>query len=186
MRIRWQYWNRVFHRDLGYFFFGMSLIYAISGIALNHIKDWNPNYIIQQRKVQLGQPLQAENLSREKAMALLVECGEKANSYKKHYFPQPGVLKIFIHSGSVELDMQTGTGIVEKLSRRPVLYYVNFLHYNPRRLWLWFSDAFCIALIIIAVTGLFIIKGQKGITGRGAWLTGIGILIPLALLLIYV
>ena len=35
-------WIRVIHRDMGYIFFGMSLIYGISGIALNHLDDWNP------------------------------------------------------------------------------------------------------------------------------------------------
>jgi len=40
-------WNRIIHRDLGYIFFGMSIIYGLSGIALNHIGDWNPDYIIK-------------------------------------------------------------------------------------------------------------------------------------------
>ena len=40
-------------------------------------------------------------------------------------------------------------------------------------------------LLVLAITGLFVLKGKNGITGRGAWLTGIGILIPLVFLLLY-
>ena len=41
------------------------------------------------------------------------------------------------------------------------------------------------ALILVAITGLFVLKGKKGITGRGAWLTGAGVLIPLVFLVMY-
>ncbi len=39
-------WSRILHRDIGYFFIFTSLIYGISGIALNHMSDWNPNYSV--------------------------------------------------------------------------------------------------------------------------------------------
>ncbi len=32
--------NNALHRYLGYFFFGMTVVYAFSGLALNHIHDW--------------------------------------------------------------------------------------------------------------------------------------------------
>jgi len=40
------------------------------------------------------------------------------------------------------------------------------------------ADIYAAVLLILAVTGLFVLKGKKGITGRGAWLTGLGVLIP--------
>ena len=43
------------HRDVGYFFAGLTVIYAISGIAVNHIEDWNPNYVIRTDTVQVGE-----------------------------------------------------------------------------------------------------------------------------------
>ena len=30
-------WNRIIHRDLGYIAVGLSLVYAISGVVVNHI-----------------------------------------------------------------------------------------------------------------------------------------------------
>ena len=45
MYMKWRKWNNILHRDLGYLFFGLTIIYVISGISLNHKHNWNPNYI---------------------------------------------------------------------------------------------------------------------------------------------
>jgi hypothetical protein len=123
-------------------------------------------------------------ISQGAVLSFLDAYGEKEN-YKKHYHPDPGRLKIFLKGGSVDVDLIGGQGVIEKLKRRPLLYEVNLLHYNPRRLWTWFSDIYCVSLMLIAVTGLIIIRGKNGISGRGAWLAGLGIAIPLILLLSY-
>lgn len=39
-------WSRIIHRDLSFFFSGMVLIYAISGIVMNHRDTINPKLII--------------------------------------------------------------------------------------------------------------------------------------------
>jgi len=39
-----------------------------------------------------------------------------------------------------------------------------------------------VALLVLAITGIFIIRGKKGITGRGAWLTAAGASVPLVFL----
>ena len=49
--MRWGKLNRILHRDIGYFFFGMSVIYGLSGIALNHLDDWDPSYNIRNEQV---------------------------------------------------------------------------------------------------------------------------------------
>jgi hypothetical protein len=92
---------------------------------------------------------------------------------------------IFIDGGYVQLNIATGEGVIERISKRPLFYQLNFLHYNPGRWWKYFSDIFCIALITVTITGLFIIKGKNGITKRGAILTAIGIILPLLFLFIY-
>jgi hypothetical protein len=60
-----------------------------------------------------------------------------------------------------------------------VLATLNRMHLNAAQgLWTWIADAFALSLITLAVTGLFVLKGPKGITGRGAWLTLLGCAIP--------
>ena len=176
--------NRAVHRDFGYFFFGMCIIYGLSGIALNHRHEWNPNYIITEKeyKVELRKPVPDE--PKEIAMIVLEDIGLK-DQYRTHLL-RNGKYRIFIRNGSVNYDVDTGIAFLEKTRRRPIFYEVNFLHYNtPRKLWTWFSDIYAGSLIILAFTGLFVLKGKNGITGRGAWLTSAGIIIPLAFLFMY-
>ena len=37
LKKRWRGWLRAVHRDFGYLAVGFTLIYAVSGIAINHI-----------------------------------------------------------------------------------------------------------------------------------------------------
>jgi hypothetical protein len=180
----WRKINRILHRDLGYFFFGMTLIYALSGIALNHIDDWNPSYIIQTEKIQVESlPSSRQAIDQAYAQKIAAQFNEK-DHFKNYYFPEPNTLKIFIEDGSITINLDTGIGNLEKTSRRPVFYEVNYLHYDPGGWWTWFSDLYCAGLIIIAISGLFILRGKKGIKGRGAWLTIPGVIIPLLFLLL--
>ena len=50
-------WSRILHRDIGYFFIGTTIIYGLSGIALNHMNDWNPNYKVETEQFQTTIPL---------------------------------------------------------------------------------------------------------------------------------
>ncbi|HUU99472.1 MAG TPA: PepSY-associated TM helix domain-containing protein [Bacteroidales bacterium] len=176
--------NRVTHRDIGYLIAGLTIIYAISGIALNHKHDWNPNYIIDNRTFNTEINFTRETIDKEVVQNILKKVPGN-HEFKTYYFPSGNILTIFIEGGLVRINTRTGDGVVERISRRPVFYQINFLHYNPGVWWKYFSDIFCVALILVTVTGLFIVKGRNGITRRGAILTIIGILLPLLFLFIY-
>jgi hypothetical protein len=180
MQIKWRKWNRVIHRDLGYLFFATTIIYAVSGIAINHLHDWNPNYIISVREFQTDAPLDRNTLDKNTVTELLRLVGEE-DHYKKHFFSGRDQLKVFIDGGNVIINLESGSGVVEKIKRRPLIKAFNDLHYNPGKWWTWFSDIYAISLFLIAVSGLFVLKGSKGITARGSWLTIIGILLPIVL-----
>ncbi len=176
--------NRVTHRDIGYLIAGLTIIYATSGIALNHKFDWNPNYIVDSYEFTAPQPVDRSTFNNESAQAILNTLpGNPA--MKTWHLPSGNRLTIFIEGGFVQLNTETGKGIVEKISKRPLFYQINFLHYNPGKWWKYFSDIFCISLILVTITGLLIIKGKNGITGRGAILTAIGVILPLLFLFIY-
>jgi len=185
MKLKWRKWFRVIHRDFGYLFFGMTIIYSLSGIALNHLNDWNPNYIVTTYDFEIQNPENiTADISKDEVKALLETFGD-VSLYKNHYFPNSDVLKIFLDGGSAYINLNSGQGLVERTVRRPVFREVNYLHYNPVKSWMWFSDVFAGALIILAITGLFLVRGKKGISGRGAWMTLLGIIIPIILLFIY-
>jgi len=184
MAFNWRKWNRIIHRDFGFFFFGMTLIYAISGIAINHINDWNPNYDIENTYYTISNPEQYNDADEAKVLELLELVGQEDN-YKKFYYMRPGLLKVFIKDGSFLLNTETGDASIETIRRRPILFYVNYLHYNPGQWWLWFADIYAGALILLAVTGIIMNKSKKGIKGRGGVYLAIGIIIPLIFLIFY-
>lgn len=183
-KINWRKYNRAIHRDLGYIFFAMTVIYSLSGIAINHLDDWNPNFIITTKDVKVQPLSNLDSVSKDQILAILKQSGE-ADNYRKHYFPERGVVKVFLRSGTAWIDLETGEGVVEKLKRRPIFNEFNYLHYNPGKWWTWYSDAFAVALILLAFSGLFILKGKNGITRRGAILTIIGIAVPIVFLILF-
>ncbi len=175
--------NNAIHRDLGYFFFGMCIIYGLSGIALNHRHHWNPNFIIKQKEFELkNNNLQAQG--RELALDI-IEKVEPGASYKTHLESGQNI-RIFIDGGTINFNLVTGKGNLETIKKRPVFNQVNFLHYNtPKKLWTWFSDSFAVGLIILAITGLFVLRGKNGLAKRGVYFVVVGIFIPLVFLYLY-
>lgn len=92
----------------------------------------------------------------------------------------------FLEGKTISANLKTGIVSIETISKRSVFKKMNFLHLNtPQKLWTWIADIFAASLIILAITGLFMIKGKKGFNGRGKWLFILGMLIPILFLLIY-
>lgn len=176
--------NRATHRDLGYFFVGMIIIYSISGIAINHLDDWNPNYVIKNWTEQIDKQYTKENFDAKEAKELLKEWGIDGR-YRKFYWNREGDIKIFFNGGTAIVDADHKISHIETLGKRPLFHFVNWLHYNPNAYWTWFSDIFAVALITLSLTGMFILKGKNGLKWRGTILVGIGIIIPLIYMLVF-
>ncbi len=177
--------NKSLHRDLGYLAVGMIIIYALSGIAINHRNDWNPNYIINRKSFGLGEKILKQNVNQNLINKILEKTGENG-AYKNHYFPSEDIMRIFINGGNISVNLETGDCELETIRNRPIFKEVNLLHYNPGKIWTYFSDIFCIILIFLGISGMFVLKGKYGLVWRGAILTAIGIILPLLLLLYYV
>ena len=173
--------NNIIHRDFGYFFAGTTIIYAISGIAVNHVNDWNPNFIIHRQPVEVEAPVERAEVNKPWVMSILGRLGEQDN-YRSHDFPADGKLKIYLDDGSVFLNLASGVGEHESVTRRPILYEMNRLHLAPKHAWLIFSDIFAVGLIVITVSGLFVLKGKYGVTGRCLLLVIAGVLVPIGFL----
>ena len=178
-------WSRILHRDVSYLFAGMILIYALSGILMNHRRDLNPHYSVEVKEFKVTQDL-TDKEKIDKALVLdILQPLNEAENYTKHYFQKDGRMKVFLKGGSnLVVDTQSGAAEYEKLERRFLLSDMVKLHYNPGRWWTTFSDVFAISLILITLTGLVMVKGSKGFWGRGAILFVIGILFPILFLIL--
>ena len=178
-------WSRIFHRDVSYLFAGMILIYALSGILMNHRGDLNPHYSVEVQEFKVTQDLtDKEKINKALVLDILRPLDEGEN-YTKHYFQKDGRMKVFLKGGSsLVVDTQSGAAVYEKLERRFLLSDMVKLHYNPGRWWTTFSDVFAISLILIILTGLVMVKGPKGFWGRGGILFLVGIIVPILFLLL--
>ena len=184
--MNWRRWNNIIHRDLGYLCFGLTIIYVISGVAVNHIHDWNPTYKIEKVKTNVGPLLSKGRLVTDQEIRNILEKIGTGTEFKKKFQPAPDSLKIYQEGNTIDVELLTGNVVQEKVAKRPFFFQVNFLHLNhPKKLWTWFADLYAVCLGLLACTGLFVLRGKKGISGRGAWLTAAGFVLPLLFLLLY-
>jgi hypothetical protein len=176
VQFKWRKWNNILHRDIGYTIVALVLIYGISGLAVNHVADWNPNYRLQKQIVKI-RPLQAQQ---REAMVAEARAQLQLDEEPKNVFrPDPETLQLFYEQKTYSIDLPTGNVLIEETRTRPVLYEMNQLHVNaPKKLWTFIADLFALALITMGITGLFMLKGPTGIAGRGKWFVTAGVLIP--------
>ena len=173
----WRRWNAATHRDVGYFTVALTLAYAISGLAVNHIASWNPNY------AKVKEVRQIQPLSRTDPTEVLVRAAQAQlkpeGRFKSAFQPDDDTLQLYYDRTTYAVDLPSGKVLVEAVRPRPVLYAMNQLHLKaPKRLWTVIADLYAVALLVLAFTGLFILKGPKGFLGRGLWLTGVGAAVP--------
>ncbi len=178
-------WSRILHRDIGFFFVGASIIFGISGIALNHLKDWNPNYIVKVERTKTDIDLAKSTINKQNVLSLLSQLNIDKDEYKSYNFVEKAtILRIYLNGrSSVTVKPSTGEVMTEIVKKRPLFYQVNFLHYNPNVWWMWFSDIFAGSLIFLAISSIFIVRGKKGAWGRGGIYIVLGIIIPILFLI---
>jgi hypothetical protein len=177
---RWRHLFRIIHRDVGYVCVALTLAFGLSGLAVNHIEDWNPNYRFTERDIDLG-PLPAGTLdAREKFVVGALQLDPR--DVRGHFAETETQLRIFLVEGQeVVVDTRTGRGTLKTVTTRAVLFEVNSLHLNNLKgAWTYISDLFAIALMLLALTGATMMKGDRGIAGRGKYFIGAGLAIPVA------
>ena len=78
-------WSRIIHRDVSYLFAGMILIYALSGILMNHRGDLNPHYSVSRKECKIESGLDFSDKAKvDKAMVLkMLEPLGEADNYTK-------------------------------------------------------------------------------------------------------
>jgi hypothetical protein len=172
------------HRDVGYFFAGLTVIYAISGVAVNHIDDWNPNYVIRQQTVEVGMLPEG---TPEALGALVLDRLRIDEGPTSVVRMNPSQLKVFLEQRTLTVELPNGLVVDERSRRRYAFFELNYLHLNHGKgFWTWFADLYALGLLVLACTGIFIITGKKGLGGRGRWLLLAGLAIPILYLLVAV
>lgn len=171
-------WFRIIHRELSYVFAGMLLVYAISGIALNHKNSFNSQYSITRTEYRFV-PTEQSVVDQTQIDKWLAECGVEGDEIQ-HYFPDANTLKVFLKGNSnLVVELSSGNAVLEQVRKRPILGSLSKLHYNPGKAWTWFSDIFAGAMVVIVLSGIFMLRGKHSLLGIGGIEFLVGILIPL-------
>lgn len=181
VRKRWRAWLRAIHRDVGYLAVGLTFIYALSGLAINHIDDWNPNFKTGSRTVQIAGPVPTEE--RAAAQYVLDKLGIDKPLREAFLVANQLELSVEHHRILVDIDSQaqTATAYDDYEEPRFFLRVANWLHYNRgKKAWTYIADAYAILLLYLAISGIFMLKGRLGIRGRGAVLILAGAAVPIA------
>lgn len=177
-KLAWRPWLRAIHRDAGYVAVGLTFIYALSGLAVNHITDWSdgdPSFKSYSRTVAV-EPLAGDDAAI--AETLRARFGIK-QAPREVYRVSPDELEILFDKRTLHLDTAKGTVVDEGQEPRFLLRIANWLHLNRgKKAWTYVADAYAAGLLLLATSGIFMIPGKKGVLGRGAVLVLFGILVP--------
>jgi hypothetical protein len=171
-------WLRAIHRDAGYLAVGLTFIYAVSGIAVNHIADWtdgDASFKNFQATHELG-PLSGDEQA--VARAALAKLGV-TETPKDVYRRSDDEIDVSLKNTTLHINQKTGHIDEEGKKPRFLLRVANWLHLNRgKKAWSYVADAYAAALLFLSFSGMFMLPGRKGFLGRGAILVAIGVAIP--------
>ena len=170
---------RVIHRDLGFLVAGITLVYAISGIILNHLGGKDPAFRNETKTVQFP-----ANLTENELSAAWV-ADNRLPDLKRILRIDESRLRLFLDGGIGVYNVSNGSLSYEINKKRVLIYWINRLHYNKVKHWSPVADIFAGSLVLLALTGLFIVKGKRGLAGTGKWYLLAGLLVPVIYILFF-
>ncbi|MCW8154864.1 hypothetical protein D7243_01555 [Stutzerimonas stutzeri] len=173
------------------------LLFAVTGITLNHAGQIESKPQVQSRAAQLPEPLLAKLQAEVPESGLPVElrgwleqtldirlAGRDAEWSDGELYvalPRPG--------GDAWLSLSSETGELEYESTdRGWIAYFNDLHKGRHtgEAWSWFIDFFAVACVVFSLTGLLLLQRHAG-NRPSTWpLVGLGLVIPLLLALLFI
>ncbi|MGI9531114.1 PepSY-associated TM helix domain-containing protein [Lutimonas sp.] len=174
--------NRSIHRDVAFFYVGLLIAFSFSGIILNHRQDWYPmDYTYESKEVELKLPADLNNLD-DKYLSEATTHWNVEEKFDSHRLRGESLRVYFKDNIVADIDAKTGKGLLEYKRKTPFIGHTMYLHKTTNNFWIWYSDIFGAAMILIAVTGILIPAGKNGFKKRGWKLALAGLLFPLVFL----
>jgi len=168
---------RTLHRELGYVTVGLTLVYAISGIAVNHAHHWDANYTRTMEEISM-EPVGI--LPTTQVQPLVLERLGITGPIKGTWRDSEEVFQIFLEGLQYDVDLVTGHVVKHGFAKRDLFFDVNFMHLNSGKgSWTAIADIYAGILIVLALTGPWLVRGNKGLKGRGGILMALGVVLPL-------
>ena len=174
--------TRAIHRDFGYFYMGLIISFAFSGIMLNHRQNWHPEkYTVQTNEIMVQLPQNQDSINENFVKGLTKQLAIQ-DKFRRHVV-RKGELQLSYEKHDVAIDIKTGKGEIVAFNKTPFIAQTLQLHKDTSVWWIYYSDIFALSLILIAVTGAIMIpQGQFSFKSRGWKLALLGIIFPLIFL----
>jgi len=200
--MQWRKTLFVLHRDVGFVALGLTIVYGISGIAVNHRRDWNYDRSVSVENLNLGRAADlvgnvpadrrdaitrdptawAPDEEQRIVRAIAAKVG-RPEGPRNAFWRGPDRLSLFFGPGdddTVDYTPSTGEAIHTTRKDRILLRQMNFLHLNePGRWWTWVADLYALSLLFLGISGVVMVKGRAGLRGRGGILVAVGIALPI-------
>ena len=175
--------NRSLHRDFAYFYVGLIIAFSFSGIILNHRQDWYPmNYTYETKEVSLNLPSDEKEITKE--FLATAAKGFEAE-YESHRIRNGELRVYFKDNGILDMKLTDTKGELEFKRKVPIIGHSMYLHKTTNKFWIWYSDIFGAAMLLIAITGILIPAGKNGFKKRGCKLAVAGMLFPILILVLF-
>lgn len=173
---------RNLHRDLGYFYIGLIISFAFSGILMNHRDSWHAEkYTVETKKIEVKIPANTD-ITENYADSLGKQLGID-DKIRRHKVDE-GKLRISFEKNDVEIDLNSGKGEIVTFIKTPIISQAMKLHKNTSNWWIYYSDIFGLSLITIAITGAIMIPAGKFTFKKRGWKLALaGLIVPLLILL---
>ncbi|WP_435414978.1 PepSY-associated TM helix domain-containing protein [Polaribacter aestuariivivens] len=175
--------NRSLHRDIAYFYVGLLIAFSLSGIILNHRQDWYPmDYTYESKEVTLTLPNNEEEITKE----FLQNATKNFEATYDGHRIRNGLLRVYFKgNGILDMKLSESKGVLEFKRKVPIIGHSMYLHKTTNKFWIWYSDIFGAAMLVIAITGILIPSGKKGFKKRGWKLALAGLIFPLLFLILF-
>jgi hypothetical protein len=174
------------------------LLFAATGITLNHSADIEAHPVITKKTAQIPPSLlnilsKQENKNQALPLAMrdwlaqyaAITVGQQSAEWSPEEvyvaLPRPG------GDAWLRIELDSGKLGYEKTERGWIAYF-NDLHKgrNTGTAWSWFLDFFAVACLIFCLTGLFLLQIHAG-NRPATWpVVGLGLVLPLLLAIIFI
>lgn len=174
------------------------MLFAITGITLNHAASISAEPKVTQGAATLPAPLLAQLKASPAEGAPLPDAvadhiksavaldahgkpGEWSEEEVYVALPGPG------RDAWVSIDRESGA-ITSELTNRGWISYLNDLHKgrNTGNAWFWFIDIFAVACIVFTITGLFLLQLHAKHRPSTWPIVGLGLLIPVVIAILFI
>ncbi|AXQ29730.1 hypothetical protein D0B54_14075 [Solimonas sp. K1W22B-7] len=175
------------------------ILFAATGITLNHASQIEAKAQVVSEKAQLPEPLRASleaakaegkaplppELSAWLRQQWSVEAGQGEAEWSDGEvylsLPRPG------GDAWVSVELEDGAVEYERTDRGWISYF-NDLHKgrNSGVAWGWFIDVFAVACLVFCITGLFLLQIHAGNRPTTWPIVGLGLVIPLVLAILFI